>query len=85
MKRPPLSSQEEAIKDAVLNDILSALLLQNSLTPLLLRSKQIVGIFRVSPSELCFMRENGVISTVKRKGVHHYNPMDILDLLLTKN
>ncbi len=67
MKTNKLTSQKEVIKDAVLNDILGALLHQNNLMPFLLRRKQIVSIFRVSPQELCCLRETGVISTVKRK------------------
>lgn len=60
-----LTSEQEAIKDAVLTDILQALLQQNVLTSFLLRSRQIVSIFRVSPQHLCWMRENGVVPAVR--------------------
>ena len=76
-----LTPEQEQIKEAVLGDILQALLQQNALTPFLLRSRQIVSIFRVSPQRLCWMRENGQVPVVKEGRSFLYNPMDIFGLL----
>ena len=76
-----LTPEQEIIKEAVLGDILQALLQQNVLTPFLLRSRQIVSIFRVSPQHLSWMRENGVVPAVKIGRSFHYNPMDVFALL----
>lgn len=80
-----LSPSQEAIAKAVLADVLQALSQQNTLTTLMLNSRQIVKIFRISPYELSVMRQHSIVPCTRKKRVWYYNPLDILDLLTRTN
>ncbi len=85
MKTSNLTPEQTMIKDAVLDAILAALLCGNKLIPLLLSSREIIKVFRLSAKDLSQLRESGLIPTVRIKRSYRYNPADILELILYKN
>ncbi|HEU4552221.1 MAG TPA: hypothetical protein VFS25_05285 [Chitinophaga sp.] len=77
-----LTPEQEIIKEAVLTHILDNLLRQNGFEPVSYRSRQIIRIFRLSPQELCDLREKELIPAVKKNGAWYYNPSHVLEYLM---
>ncbi len=57
----PLTPEQEVIRDAVLKAVLQSFALDETLIPFLLSSQEIIRIFRITPTDVRRLRENGLL------------------------